>query len=243
MNEDMDQSYMKIKKGQQISMSIAQPGDSSDILDGMELEVIDLRKDWNDILNTIHDHQHIQRAMEKAYQDFQEGHKLKDFKYRNGIEGAWSFSDIHQGKFPCSLSTTNWLYDYEDNEWHTQANSQEINALKNLKLSIELFQDLSGYANILSSLVKTRDSIYLKYPPRDSNPESWRPEQSAYWASLWMKILAKTHYTTLTDDWRIVSNENHSLVAGITKDNNAYLLDIILLTSDKKKILAYFNKA
>ncbi len=65
------------------------------------------------MLQTIHENQHIQRAMEKAYQDFQEGHKLKDFKYRNGINGVWAYSDIHNGKFPCILTTTNWLDEYE----------------------------------------------------------------------------------------------------------------------------------
>ena len=47
-----------IKEGQQITMPIAQPEDSPKILENLTLEVIDLRKDWLDILQTIQEHQH-----------------------------------------------------------------------------------------------------------------------------------------------------------------------------------------
>ena len=58
------------KKGQQLTMSIARHEQNPEILKNYNLEVIDLRKDWQNILNTIYSHQHIQRAIEKAYQDF-----------------------------------------------------------------------------------------------------------------------------------------------------------------------------
>ena len=55
------------KKGQQIAMSILPSENTPTILNNLNIEVIDLRKDWKNILYTIYEHQHIQKAMETAY--------------------------------------------------------------------------------------------------------------------------------------------------------------------------------
>ena len=150
----MNKSNIKLNstKGQQLKMTIMETDHEPDILNGLTLEVIDLRKNWSDMLQTIHGNQHIQRAMEKAYQDFQEGHKLKDFKYRNGINGVWAFSDIHNGKYPCILTTTNWLDEYEKKEWNKQSKKTEKEALDTIQSSIEKCKDISGNADILDNL-------------------------------------------------------------------------------------------
>ena len=78
-------------------MSMARLEKNPDVLNGRTLHAIDLRSDWDKILNTIYETKKIQKSMEQSYQDFQEGFKLKDFKHCNGVKGAWSFQDIKQG--------------------------------------------------------------------------------------------------------------------------------------------------
>ena len=225
-----------IKEGQQITMPIAQPEDSPQILENLTLEVIDLRKDWLDILQTIQEHQHIQKAMEKAYQNYQEGHKLKDFKYRKGIHGAWTYNDIHNGKYPFILTTTNWLYEYEKKEWMLQAKENEKEAMLSIENAIDKCRRIPGYSDMLDSLEESQNKLYIKYPPRISQPETWRPQNSAYWSAQWMKILAELHYTDLSNNWNIVTGNSHSIVAGLV-DKKAYLLDIILLDTAADDII------
>ena len=88
------------KRGQQLIMPMARTEESPDILKGRTLKAVDLRADWDNILKTIFSTKIIQKSMEKSYQDFQEGFKLKDFKHRNGIKGTWSFHDINKGIYP-----------------------------------------------------------------------------------------------------------------------------------------------
>ena len=61
---------MNSKKDQQLNMSIVESIESPEFLTGMTLKVIEIREDWKSILNFINEHQHIQRAMEKAYQNY-----------------------------------------------------------------------------------------------------------------------------------------------------------------------------
>ena len=230
------------KKGQQISMSIVPPENSPRVLKNLNLEVIDLRKDWKDILYTISEHQHIQKAMETAYQNFQEGYKLKDFKYRNGINGVWAYSDIHNGKYPCILTTTNWLDEYEKKEWNKQSKKTEKEALNTIQSSIEKCKEISGNADILDNLEEIQNQLYSRYPPRSNQPESWRPHDSAYWTSKWMKILAETHFKKIKCKWKVVSGNNHSIVAGFTDTKLTYILDIMLITTDINIILSELQK-
>ena len=88
------------KKGQQLIMPMARTEENPDILNGYSLNAIDLRLDWEDILQTIKDNKSIQQSMEKAYQDFQEGYKLKDFAHHHGKKGAWSYKDVNEGIYP-----------------------------------------------------------------------------------------------------------------------------------------------
>ena len=66
----MDKIPTNFKKDQQLNMSIIEAIESPEFLTGMTLKVIEIREDWKSILDTINEHQHIQRAMEKAYQIF-----------------------------------------------------------------------------------------------------------------------------------------------------------------------------
>ena len=240
----MNKSNFKINsiKGQQLKMTIMEPDHAPEILQGLTLEVIDLRKNWSDMLQTIHENQHIQRAMEKAYQDFQEGHKLKDFKYRNGMNGVWAYSDIHNGKYPCILTTTNWLDEYEKKEWNKQSKEEEKVALDTIQSSIEKCKTISGNADILDNLEEIQNQLYARYPPRSNQPETWRPHKSAHWTSKWMKILAKTHFEKLNCKWKIISGKNHSIVAGFTETKLTYLIDIMLITNDINMILSELKK-
>ena len=63
--------------------------------------------------------------------------------------------------------------------------------------AIEKCRELTGYADILDSLEESQNQLYLKYPPRINQPETWRPQKAAQWTSKWMKILAKAHYNNL----------------------------------------------
>lgn len=224
------------KGGQQISMSIIPSENSLEILENLTLEVIDLRNDWKDILYTIYEHQHIQKAMETAYQNFQEGYKLKDFKYRYGINGAWSYNDIHNGRYPWILTTTNWIYEYEKKEWMEQAKKHEKEAMLAIENAIDKCRRIPGYSDMLDSLENSQNTLYNKYPPRINQPETWRPENSAYWSAHWVKILAETHYEDLSNKWSVVNGKSHSIVAGLT-DNKAYLLDIISLDMNADNIV------
>ena len=103
--------------------------ENPDILNGYSLNAIDLRLDWEDILQTIIDNKSIQQTMEKAYQDFQEGYKLKDFVHPNGKKGAWSYKDVNEGIYPYTLTTTNWVIEYEENEWKSQSTADECIAM------------------------------------------------------------------------------------------------------------------
>ena len=236
-------SSSEVRKGQQITMPIASAEDQPSISNGLTLKVIDLRKDWNDILEIIYKHHHIQRAIEKAYQNFQEGHKLKDFKYRMHMNGAWSFADIHQSMYPCILSTTNWLAEFEKREWQAQAIESEKEAMAAIDEAIGKCMKLTNCADFLDNLEASRNRLYLRHPPRPNQPETWRPQNASYWAAQWMKILAENYYADIANEWRIITGDSHSIVAGFTEDNTAYLLDIILLSMDTNEIMQQLLKS
>ena len=125
-------------------MPMARQEESPDILDGYILQAIDLRSDWQHILQTIKNNKIIQQTMEKSYQDFQEGFKLKDFKHRNGIKGAWSFNDINQGIYPYTLTTTNWVIEYENKEWKAQASDDECEAKYTINENCQSQKNIRG---------------------------------------------------------------------------------------------------
>jgi len=52
----------------------------------------------------------------------------------------------------------------------------------------------------------------------------------------WVRVLAEIHYSNLSNDWRIIASNNHAVVAGFTKENTVYLLDIMLLSTDPQEI-------
>jgi hypothetical protein len=174
--------------------------------------------------------------MEKSYQDFQEGFKLRDFKHKDALKGAWSFQDIHQGIYPYTLTTTDWVFEYEEKEWDAQANDVEKEAKISLINAMEKCTKIKGNMDILHGLDQANKHLMQKYSPRPNQPETWRPQNAAHWAVKWVKVLAEIHYSNLSNDWRIIASNNHAVVAGFTKENTVYLLDIMLLSTDPQEI-------
>ena len=204
------------KKGQQLIMPMARSEENPDILDGYKLQTIDLRSDWEYILQTIHNNKIIQQTMGKSYQDFQ---------------------DINQGIYPYTLTTTDWVLEYEEKEWEAQASDNECTAKSAIDNAIEKCKNLDGNIEILKELESAKNKLVMKYPPRPSKPESWRPQNASHWSSEWMKILAEIHYHELSNDWRLIASNTHSIVAGFGKNNTVFLIDIILLTTNPDEII------
>ena len=232
----MSSPLIGIKKGQQLTMSMAKNEESPDLLSGKELKAIDIRSHWKDLLPIIYSNENVQNIMEKSYQDFQEGFKLRDFKHKDALKGAWSFQDIHQGIYPYTLTTTDWVFEYEEKEWDTQANDQDKEAKISIINALEKCTKIKGNIDILHGLDQANQHLMQKYSPRPTQPETWRPQNAAHWAVKWVKVLAEIHYSNLSNDWRIIATNNHAVVAGFTKENTVHLLDIILLSTDPQAI-------
>ena len=233
----MDRILPGNKKGQQLIMPMARLEDSPEILDGYSLHAIDLRSDWPNILQTILNNKLIQEAMENSYQDFLEGFKLSDFKHHNGIKGTWSFQDIDEGIYPYIITTTEWVLEFEEKEWNVQATDTELRLKNTIQTAIQECNCIDGYKHILSGLEQSLNNLLSKYLPRPNQPESWRPQNASHWSSHWMKILAEIHYSELSNDWRLIANNTHSVVAGFGDNNTIFLIDIILLTTDADEII------
>ena len=232
----MSSPLIGIKKGQQLTMQMARNEESPDLLSGNELKAIDIRSHWKDLLPIIDSNENVQNIMEKSYQDFQEGFKLRDFKHKDALKGAWSFQDIHQGIYPYTLTTTDWVFEYEEKEWDAQANDVEKEAKISLINAMEKCTKIKGNMDILHGLDQANKHLMQKYSPRPNQPETWRPQNAAHWAVKWVKVLAEIHYSNLSNDWRIIASNNHAVVAGFTKENTVYLLDIMLLSTDPQEI-------
>ncbi len=233
----MSSPLIGIKKGQQLTMPMAKNEESPDLLSGKELKAIDIRSHWKDLLPIIYSNENVQNIMEKSYQDFQEGFKLRDFKHKDALKGAWSFQDIHQGIYPYTLTTTDWVFEYEKKEWDTQANDQDKEAKISIINALEKCTKIKGNIDILHGLDQANQHLMQKYSPRPTQPETWRPQNAAHWAVKWVKVLAEIHYSNLSNDWRIIATNNHAVVAGFTKENTVYLLDIMLLSTDPQELL------
>ena len=232
----MNSSLMGLKQGQQLTMPMARDEENPDLLSGNELKAIDIRSHWQDLLPIIYSNENVQNIMEKSYQDFQEGFKLKDFKHRYALKGAWSFQDIHQGIYPYTLTTTNWIWEFEEKEWYAQANEADKEAKISIINALEKCTGIKGNIDILHGLDQANQHLMQKYSPRPNQPETWRPQNASHWAVKWVKVLAEIHYTSLSNDWRIIASNNHAVVAGFTKENTVYLLDIMLLLTDPQEI-------
>jgi hypothetical protein len=232
----MSSPLIGIKKGQQLTMQMARNEESPDLLSGNELKAIDIRSHWKDLLPIIDSNENVRNIMEKSYQDFQEGFKLRDFKHKDALKGAWSFQDIHQGIYPYTLTTTDWVFEYEEKEWDAQANGVEKEAKISLINAMEKCTKIKGNMDILHGLDQANKHLMQKYSPRPNQPETWRPQNAAHWAVKWVKVLAEIHYSNLSNDWRIIASNNHAVVAGFTKENTVYLLDIILMSTDPQEI-------
>ena len=225
-----------IKKGQQLTMPMASNEESPDLLSEHKLKAIDIRSHWKDLLPIIYSNENVQNIMEKSYQDFQEGFKLRDFKHKDALKGAWSFQNIHQGIYPYTLTTTDWVFEYEEKEWDAQANDVEKEAKISIINALEKCTKIKGNIDILHGLDQANQHLMQKYSPRPNQPETWRPQNAAHWAVKWVKVLAEIHYTKLSTDWRIIASNNHAVGAGFTKENTVYLLDIMLLSTDPQEI-------
>ena len=232
----MNSPLMGLKQGEQLTMPMARDEESPDLLSGQELKAIDIRAHWKDLLPIIYSNKNVQNMMEKSYQDFQEGFKLKDFKYRDALKGAWSFQDIHQGIYPYTLTTTDWIWQFEEKEWHAQANRKDKEAKISIMNALEKCTEIKGNIDILHDLDQANKHLMQKYSPRPNQPETWRPQNAAHWAVKWVKVLAEIHYTNLSTDWRIIASDNHAVVAGFTNKKTVYLFDIILLSTDPQEI-------
>ena len=238
----MNSSLIGLKQGQQLTMPMARDEDSPDLLSGHELKAIDIRSHWKDLLPIIYSNENVQNIMEKSYQDFQEGFKLKDFKHRYALKGAWSFQDIHQGIYPYTLTTTDWILEFEEKEWYAQANEADREAKISIMNALEKCTGIKGNIDILHGLDQANQHLMQKYSPRPNQPETWRPQNASHWAVKWVKVLAEIHYTSLSTDWRIIASNNHAVVAGFTKENTVYLLDIMLLSTDSQEIYKALTK-
>ena len=238
----MSSPLIGIKKGQQLTMQMARNEESPDLLSGNELKAIDIRSHWKDLLPLIYSTENIQNIMEKSYQDFQEGFKLRDFKHKNALKGAWSFQDIHQGIYPYTLTTTDWVFEYEEKEWDAQANVIDKEAKSSMLNALDKCTKVKGNIDILHGLEQANRYLKQKYSPRPNQPETWRPQNAAHWAVKWVKVLAEIHYSNLSNDWRIIASNNHAVVAGFTKENTVYLLDIMLLSTDPQEIYKALTK-
>jgi len=232
----MSSPLIGIKKGQQLTMPMAKNEEIPDLLSGKELKAIDIRSHWKDLLPIIYSNENVQNIMEKSYQDFQEGFKLRDFKHKDALKGAWSFQDIHQSIYPYTLTTTDWVWEFEEKEWDAQANDVEKEAKISIINALEKCTEIKGNIDILHGLDQANQHLMQKYSPRPTQPESWRPQNAAHWAVKWVKVLAEIHYTSLSNDWRIIASNNHAVAAGFTKENTVYLLDIMLLSTDPQEI-------
>ena len=232
----MSSPLIGIKKGQQLTMPMAKNEESPDLLSGKELKAIDIRSHWKDLLPIIYSNENVQNIMEKSYQDFQEGFKLRDFKHKDALKGAWLFQDIHQGIYPYTLTTTDWIWEFEEKEWDTQANDRDKEAKISIINALEKCTKIKGNIDILHDLDQANQHLMQKYSPRPTQPETWRPQNAAHWAVKWVKLLAEIHYSNLSNDWRIIATNNHAVVAGFTKENTVYLLDIMLLSTDPQEI-------
>ena len=232
----MNSPLIEIKKGQQLTMPMVRSEDSPDLLKDLNLKAIDIRSDWTDLLPIIYSNKTVQNVMEKSYQDFQEGFKLRDFKHKNALKGAWSFQDIHQGIYPYTLTTTDWVFEYEEKEWDAQANVIDKEAKSSMLNALDKCTKVKGNIDILHGLEQANRYLKQKYSPRPNQPETWRPQNAAHWAVKWVKVLAEIHYSNLSNDWRIIASNNHAVVAGFTKENTVYLLDIMLLSTDPQEI-------
>ena len=232
----MSSPLIGIKKGQQLTMPMAKNEEIPDLLSGKELKAIDIRSHWKDLLPIIYSNENVQNIMEKSYQDFQEGFKLRDFKHKDALKGAWLFQDIHQGIYPYTLTTTDWVWEFEEKEWDAQANNVEKEAKISLINAMEKCTKIKGNIDILHDLDQANQHLMQKYSPLPTQPETWRPQNAAHWAVKWVKLLAEIHYSNLSNDWRIIASNNHAVVAGFTKENTVYLLDIMLLSTDPQEI-------
>jgi hypothetical protein len=232
----MNDSLIGLKQGEQLTMPMARDEENPDLLSGQQLKAIDIRSHWKDLLPIIYSNENVQNMMEKSYQDFQEGFKLKDFKHRYALKGAWSFQDIHQGIYPYTLTTTDWILEFEEKEWYAQANETDKEAKISIINALEKCTEIKGNLDILHGLDQANQHLMQKYSPRPNQPETWRPQNASHWAVKWVKVLAEIHYTSLSTDWRIIASNNHAVVAGFTKENTVYLLDIMLLSTDPQKI-------
>ena len=232
----MNSPLMGLKQGEQLTMPMARDEENPDLLSGQELKAIDIRSHWKDLLPIIYSNKNVQTIMEKSYQDFQEGFKLKDFKHRYALKGAWSFQDIHQGIYPYTLTTTDWIWEFEEKEWYAQANETDKEAKISIINALEKCTKIKGNIDILHGLDQAKQHLMQKYSPRPNQPETWRPQNASHWVVKWVKVLAEIHYTSLSTDWRIIASNNHAVVAGFTKENTVYLLDIMLLSTDPQEI-------
>ncbi len=233
----MSSPLIGIKKGQQLTMPMARDEESPHSLSGHELKAIDIRSHWKDLLPIIYSNENVQNIMEKSYQDFQEGFKLRDFKHKDALKGAWSFQDIHQGIYPYTLTTTDWVWEFEEKEWDAQANSSDQEAKTSIINALEKCTEIKGNIDILHGLDQANQHLMQKYSPRPTQPETWRPQNAAHWAVKWVKVLAEIHYSNLSNDWRIIATNSHAVVAGFTKEVTVHLLDIILLSTDPQELL------
>ncbi|MBC8311073.1 MAG: hypothetical protein H8E72_02110 [Candidatus Marinimicrobia bacterium] len=232
----MSNPFIENKKGQQLTMPIARSEESPELLSGHELKTIDIRSDWKNLLPIIYSNENVQSIMEKSYQDFQEGFKLRDFKHKDALKGAWSFQDIHSGIYPYTLTTTDWVFEYEEKEWDAQASEIDKDAKSAILLAIEKCKNINGNIDILHGLEQSNGYLNQKYSPRPNQPETWRPQNAAHWTVKWVKVLAEFYYSNLSNDWRIIANNTHAVVAGFTRENSVYLLDIMLLSTDPQEI-------
>lgn len=233
----MSSQLTGIKKGQQLTMPISQGDNTPDLLNGCRMEAIDIRSHWKDLLPIIYRNEFVQNMMEKSYQEFQEGIKLKEFKHKDALKGAWSFQDIHQGIYPYTLTTNNWVFEYEEKEWEAQASEIDKEAMLSIQDTLEKCKKVEGNIDILHGLDEAYQYLLQKYSPRPTQPETWRPQNAAHWVVKWVKVLAEIYYSNLSDDWRIIANSNHAIVAGFTKNITVYLFDIILLTTNPQEIV------
>ena len=114
-----------------------------------------------------------------------------------------------------------------------------MNAINN---AIAKCNNIKGNIEILKKLESIKYELAIKHLPRSIQPESWRPQNAPHWSSQWMKLLAEIHYHSLSHDWRMLASNTHSIVVGFAANKTAYLIDIILLTTNPNEIIKKHNQ-
>ena len=205
-------------------------GSSPEVLKGHDLAVVDLRADWPRAVEIIRNNTEVQKEMDSAYASWQED-------YPDAGDEKWSYAKIEEGFLPCNLTTSDWLFEYEHEEWEIQASEAEKYAMCLLWEALEALDHVEGSDDAAERVFYAQLDLQFMHPPRLSQPETWRPQHACHYVTPWVRALAEKLYSDLASDWRVIASEAHSVVAGFADDGTVHLVDLCLLPETPEKVL------